>query len=69
MWANLVDLDTLVLNEVDKKYVGADLDAKHWNETLGGAICDGALCGGVDGPRPWAGQSVAMKNGVWAYNY
>jgi hypothetical protein len=37
----------LVASGVAKKYVGADLSAKHWDEPPGGA-----LCGGVDGPRP-----------------
>jgi hypothetical protein len=38
--------------------VRVDLDAKHWNESSGGA-----LCGGADGPRPCAGRS-AMGTGA-----
>ena len=42
---DLVDLNTLGPNEVAKKYVGANLGAKHWNEPPGDA-----LYGSADGP-------------------
>jgi hypothetical protein len=45
--ADLVDQTPLVSSGVAKKYVGADLGAKHWNEPPGGA-----LRGYTDGLRP-----------------
>jgi hypothetical protein len=48
-----IDLNTLFPSGVAKKYVDADLGAKHWNEPPGGA-----LCGGADNLRHRVGRST-----------
>jgi hypothetical protein len=52
----LIDLNTLVPSGVAKKFVGVDLDAKHWNEAS-----DSALYGGTDGLR-WRRVFFSVKN-------
>jgi hypothetical protein len=58
-WALVIHLFCSIVLDSWNRPVGTDLDAKHWNEPPGGA-----LCGGVDGPR---GSSSTYDRTVCAW--